>query len=248
MIENLKHISTGSNKEELNWKAVQEHAAQQLASTDKHVLLVSSTELQEQKHHIELAVSTNHQVVSLPENVIKSLQKAEAPGTLARFVKQQKATFEYEFINPDSLSEAEKTVWKYGDLIFEVAGGIPPQIQDILLAKTLACTFDNATTVNYSSVWEANLGRIILKRSVLTSLVDFAQELLSLLCRIKSGANNLSAQYEQEMKRMLGILFKCIVDNRSKGNGNGKAITNEDSEETQVVDNFVDIKSEEDFS
>lgn len=48
------------------------------------------------------------------------------------------------------------------------------------------------------------------------------------------------------MKSMLGTLFKCIVDNH-KGNGNDIGVTNEDSADTQVVDNFVDIKSEEDI-
>ena len=66
-----------------------------------------------------------------------------------------------------------------------------------------------------SGIWEPSTGRIIIKREMLRSLLDYAGTLLHEVAHVRSGASDISSGFEDELTSIIGLVVSNHVAGRS---------------------------------
>ena len=124
--------------------------------------------------------------------------------TFSQFYNEYRESFEYKFINPSNLSKQEKRVWGKTDKILDLIGGRPYNVKEIKISETMQK--DYSTFQELGGVWIGSMGRIIIKRSELQTLEFYAGVLLHEVCHAKSGAGDVTRDFEKELSNLLGVL------------------------------------------
>ncbi len=208
LVNDLKHYSTGQMHDELKWIDVQEHASK-LLNAKEEVIFLTSEELVNDPDMVEKAKTGGYNIISIPENLKHKLNNStdvngEKIRDLGQFYNEYKESFEYKFINPNSLNTQEKLVWAKTDKILELVGGMPYNVKEIKISETMQK--DYTTFQEAGGLWDASMGRIIIKRSELKSLESYAGVLLHEVCHAKSGAADVTRDFEKALSDLLGLL------------------------------------------
>ena len=95
--------------------------------------------------------------------------------------------------------------------IFAARGGISRRVTQVLVSETMRLM--EGRYQEAVGFWEPAEGRIIVKRSQLQSLADFAGTILHELSHALSGAPDLSLEFEQQLTAELGgIVARNILN------------------------------------
>jgi len=86
--------------------------------------------------------------------------------------------------------------------IFAARGGISRRVTQVLVSETMRLM--EGRYQEAVGLWEPREGWIIVKRSQLQSLADFAATILHELSHALSGAPDLSLEFEQQLTAELG--------------------------------------------
>jgi hypothetical protein len=226
LANDLQSHSFGNSHDELSWLDVQEHAVRILNSLKK-VLFVSATELSSRPDLIDDARSTGFQVVAVPDNLTRKIQGiADISGNpvneIHQFVKQHNEGFHFEWVCPSNLMPSEATVWAQCDSILRLIGGRPSAVKDIRISETMRR--DPYASIDTIGLWDGNEGWIIIKRSQLQKLSDFAGTLLHEALHAKYELSDVSRDYESYLTRLVGDLASrliTITNTEQVGGGNG---------------------------
>lgn len=119
--------------------------------------------------------------------------------TLGNYVAEFNESFEYNFVEPKDLTEAEAAIFKStGEILALVRaeGGKRPQV---LISETLRLTRDDT-----NGVWDPQLGAIVIKREMLESLLDYAGTLLHETAHALTGTINATREFEWVLTDYLG--------------------------------------------
>jgi hypothetical protein len=208
LINDLKNYSTGQMHDELKWIDVQEHASK-LLNANEDVIFLTSEELVREPDMVEKAKNGGYNIISIPDNLKHKLTNntdfnGEKIRDLGQFYNEYKESFEYKFVNPINLIMPEKLVWGKTDKILELVGGKPYNVKEIKISETMQkdySTFQEAT-----GIWDSSIGRIIIKRSELKSLEVYASVLLHEVCHAKSGASDVTRDFEKALSDLVGVL------------------------------------------
>lgn len=215
----LKNVSSGRNRDELNWLEVQTHACE-LLSESANVVFVTAEERTSKASLVEYASSDGLEAVTIPERLkqkVSSIQSSsaviESPvRTLAEYTKTFNVSFEYQFVELHDLTSAEREIFDQQQVIFDSLGGRPNQIRMIKVSETMRpndlCGFDAY------GVWLQEQQMIVLKRSTLEERCAFHATLLHEIAHATSGASDLTMQFESELTRLLGVLAAQAVRER----------------------------------
>lgn len=158
---------------------------------------------------VEKAKTGGYDIISIPENLKYKLNNStdvngEKIRDLSQFYDEYKESFEYKFIDPLRLNSQEKIVWGKTDEILGLIGGMPSNVNEIKISETMQK--DYTTFQESLGLWENSLGRIIIKRSELNSLESYAGVLLHEVCHAKSGAADVTRNFEKALSDLLGVL------------------------------------------
>ncbi len=143
----------------------------------------------------------------MPETILRKLPSLrDALGNpirdLDRYRSEWQDSFHFTFIDPSDLSGAERAVWEALPRIFAARGGRSRRVTDVLVSETMRLM--EGRYQEAAGVWEPVEGRIIVSRSQLQSLADFAGTVLHELSHALSGAPDLSLEFEQKLTEELG--------------------------------------------
>jgi hypothetical protein len=202
----LVKIEAGTNHDEVKWIDVAVHACQTL-NASKKVIFVTASELVLYKSVIDHAQSDGLQVVTVPENIKNSLRGIADPlgnpvRDLSVYRSEWEESFEFEFVNPAKLSASEKEIFAQRSAICDLIGGLPKKVREIKISKTMRPDFLNGGVT--SGLWEPASGCIIILRSQLRSLRTFAGTLLHEIAHAKTGYDDVTRDFENELTHMLG--------------------------------------------
>ena len=207
--DDLSRYSYGNSHDELKWIDVQNHAAK-ILNKYQRVVFVTSDEIQKGNDLVEEAKQGGATVVVIPENLrdkIAEENKNEDDDNKVRifqqFVQERSENFEFKFVNEYNLMPNEREILRLKDKIFEIIGGKPYQIQNIVISETMGK--DPVTFYQMDGLWEGQNSRIIIKRSVLQDKQRFCGVLLHEIAHAKSGASDATRAFESELTRLLGI-------------------------------------------
>ena len=209
----LQAFSGGASHDELSWFDVQEHAVR-ILSASKRVLFINSSELITRPDLVETAQATGFQIVAVPENLTKKIEGltdlAGRPVTeLNQFVKQHNESFQFEWIQPESLNTSESAVWSQVTRILDFIGGRPSIVRDIRIAETMQSNpYSSRDTIG---LWDPNNGWIIIKRTQLSQLSSFAGTLLHEALHAKYALSDVSRDFESHLTQLAGNLAARIL-------------------------------------
>lgn len=180
------------------------------------MIFLSPDELINSPNMVDDAKKDGYQIVTIPETL-----KAKISGTndingnkirnSSQYLKEYKESFQYDFVNPKKLKPREKEIFNLTDDIFDLIGGRPSNINEILVSETMRKDYSS----DYEPVgqWFGLHGRIIIKRSQLNTLNAFAYTLLHETAHAISGAPDVDRAFEMELSNLLGIITDKSLSN-----------------------------------
>jgi hypothetical protein len=210
--KDLKNFEKGKLHDELQWVDVAVHACKLLNATGKYIFLTPG-EYRMAPIIINRAHGDGYTIITIPENVRKKLRGLrdllDMPMMdLSEYIQQWNTSFEFSFVKPSELKKKERQIYERTNDIFDLLGGQPPLIRKVLISETMRLEgLEEAV-----GVWEPHEGRIVIKRSQLKSLRDYAGTLLHETAHATSSAPDVSAWFEDELTRSLGTIASQSID------------------------------------
>jgi len=206
----LSQYSYGSNHDELKWIDIQQHAAK-ILNNFKKVVFVTAEDIERGTDIVNEARLGGFDVVTIPNNLrdkIAEQNEGEETDNRVRifteFVQERNENFEFKIVNENELSFAEKQVWQKKDKIFDLIGGKPYQVLQVVISETMQK--DTTTFMQAAAVWEPLTRRIIIWRPILNNEQKFCGTLLHEVAHATSGATDATRIFESELTRLLGIM------------------------------------------
>lgn len=217
LVNDLKQFQTGIIHDELKWADVSAHATKILNSQEKVVFLTPSELMQDPKY-IDEAKKAGIEIVTIPDNVRSKISgQADFSGNpiqdLTQFKSDWNDSFEFKFVEPHRLSTSEKVIYDTIPKIAELIGGIPSNVKHIKISETMR--METYAFVEAAGLWEPSTASIIIKRTQLRSLEEFAGTLLHEIGHARSGAPDVSSEYEKSLTELLGKTGSHIGDVQS---------------------------------
>lgn len=213
LVEDLQKFELGESHDELSWIDVSVHACKLLNSKDK-VIFLTPWELSDAQTMVDRAKRDGFRIITIPENVksktrgLKDIEGNEIRD-LEEYTAQWNDSFEFKFIDENSLSKKEKEIFSKKDDILKLIGGKPTKVKEILISETMRLEtqgYDEAR-----GVWEEHEKRIIIKRDQFKDLVSFAGTLLHETAHAISGASDITIEFENELTQLLGKLSETSL-------------------------------------
>lgn len=215
LAEDLKNYDYGSLHDELKWIEVQQHAANILNKYRK-VVFVTTEDAEKGTDLINEARQGGFEVITIPKNLkekleeknLKELEKNpdgtnDLIRTLAQFQVERSKNFEFKFVAPEELTFSERKIWDLIPEILQIIGGKPVNVKEIVISEIMQR--DTYTFRPSEGLWDRE-GKIIIKRSALSSREHFIGVLLHELAHARSGAADATREFESELTELIGIL------------------------------------------
>ncbi len=119
--------------------------------------------------------------------------------TMEGFIAEFNQSFSYEFVERDELSEAERQIFDRSAEVLELVGVTGSAVPLIRVSETMRVGFDTT-----DGVWDPALQSIVIKRSKLRSLADYAGTLLHEAAHATTGAFDVTREFEAVLTDYLG--------------------------------------------
>ena len=202
----LQGYETGLMHDELKWNDVAAHACRILNASEK-VVFLTPLELVNAKDFVDKAKGDGFRVVTIPENIQQKIRGLEDLAgnpirDLMQFKDEWNQSFEFKFVNPKDLTLEERTIFDKTKLIVDLIGGLPENVRKIMISETMR--METASYSEATGLWEAAEQRIIIKRSQLRSLREYAATLLHEIAHAKSGFGDVNREFELVLTEFLG--------------------------------------------
>lgn len=209
----LQGYETGLMHDELKWNDVATHACRILSASEK-VIFLTPFELVNAKDFVDRAKADGFRVVTIPENIQQKIRGLEdLAGNPIRDLEQYEdewnQSFEFKFVNPNDLTREERMIFDKTNRIGDLVGGLPKNVKKIMISETMR--METASYREATGLWEAAEERIIIKRTQLRSLKEYASTLLHEIAHARSGTSDISREFENELTSLLGLISSKVL-------------------------------------
>jgi hypothetical protein len=209
LVEDLKGFMDGTLHDELKWEDVSVHACKLLNSLEK-VVFFTPLELTLATDMVDKAKADGYEIVTIPSNIKEKIKgQLDALGNpirvLDQYLLEWNDSFKFKFIEEKDLTAKEKEVFRQTPKILDFVGGKPKEIKEIKISETMRVetySFNEA-----SGLWDASEGRIVIKRDQLKNLRDYAGTLVHEIAHVKSGASDVSSDFEHQLTLLIGMMI-----------------------------------------
>jgi hypothetical protein len=209
LANDLKNYDTGNIHDELkSWIDVQEHAVKILNAT-KRALFVSSSELIRARDMIDEAEKSGIEIITIPEILkFRVHGKTDYEGNpirvLDEFLRERDESFDFKFVEPNSLKANERRIFSMTKRILGLIGGKPQVVKSVKISETMRR--DPLSFLELDGIWDPKSQTIIVKRSALKTLEKYAGTLLHETAHATSGTRDVTREFESELTECLGIV------------------------------------------
>ena len=209
----LQGYETGLMHDELKWNDVATHACRILNASEK-VIFLTPFELVNAKDFVDKAKDDGFRVVTIPENIQQKIRGLEDLAgnpirDLEQFKDEWNRSFEFKFVSPNDLTREERMIFDKTKQIADLISGLPKNVKKIMISETMR--METASYREATGLWEAAEERIIIKRTQLRSLKEYASTLLHEIAHARSGTSDISREFEDELTSLLGLVSSNIV-------------------------------------
>jgi hypothetical protein len=204
LVKDLTRIPLGTNHDEVTWLDVQEQAVRILAAKGKTVF-VSAQQMFTMGSTVQEARADGYKVIVIPDRLLARVPKLrDINGNpildISGFIQAWNASFTYDFIDPATLSKAERESWGILPRLVQLAGDHARRVKEVRISNTMRLDEGAYET---EGVWDSP--NIVLKRSVLDSPRHFARVVLHEIAHASSGANHGSLAFMAAIDDLAGL-------------------------------------------
>lgn len=218
LVDDLGNFGRGSLHDEMKWADVSVHASK-ITNATGNVLFLTDEEIMNSPRFVEEAQASGRQIITIPSTVKdKLLGQVDVEGNaiqdLGNFVSEWNRSFEFKFILPENLTSSERSVFDLTGRIAALVGGLPSRVQGIKISETMRP--ETGSFAEARGLWTG--AEIIIKRSELASIEDYASVLLHEIAHARSGETDITLGFEQELTKLLGMVaFKVLREATIEG-------------------------------
>lgn len=208
LAKDLTNINKGTARDELTWIDVQEHSVKILNQQGKY-LFVTSFEAMQHPDMIDQAKNSGHEIITIPENLKYKIQgSTDLSGNpivdIGQFVSNYNDSFDFNFLDPEKLTQKEKEIYDLTPKIIDIFGGQPKKVKSIKISTTMRKDF--FADVETLGCWDEKTNSIVLSRKTLKSLQDYSGTLIHELIHAKTGYDDVTRAFESELTETIGKL------------------------------------------
>lgn len=219
LASDLAAISSGTNHDELSWLDVQERAVH-ILNSDKRTLFVTASEIEARPDLIEDGRASGLRVVAIPDSLRNRIQgQKDIEGNpvldLSQFVSQYNDSFQYQLIDENQMTPSELRIFRLTEAILNEIGGKPKCVRSIHISETMRKELDCARETE--GTWDESAGRIIVKRSQLSSLARYAGTIVHEATHATTGLRDVDRQFEVALTGTIGRLCANLILEKSSG-------------------------------
>lgn len=218
VVSDLELYANGEQHDETQWIDVGVHACKQLNARN-NVIFLSAMDLAQAPDFLQRAADDGYRTVVVPQTLSTKLpQLKDASGNpirdLTRYREEWNSSFQFTFTDPADLTLRERAVWDALPLIFAARGGRPSRVKQVRISETMRLT--SGSYQEAVGLWDPADGSIIVKRSQLQTLAEFAGTVLHEISHSSSGAPDVSLAFEHELTEETGrTVARLLSDPRA---------------------------------
>ncbi len=206
LVDDLGNFGRGTLHDEMKWTDVSVHASK-IINASGNVLFLTNEEIMNSSRFVEEARANGRQIITIPSTVKEKLlgqfdTEGNAIQDLGNFVSEWNDSFEFKFVPPEKLAQAERSIFDMTGKIADLVGGLPPMVQAVKISETMRP--ETGSFSEASGLW--NGSEIIVKRSELVSVKSYASTLLHEIGHARSGETDFTIGFEQELTSLLGMV------------------------------------------
>ncbi len=230
LVDAVRAQGTGSTYDELGWIEISQMALNLMPKQQK-VVYFTEDEIESRPDVLSSVLSEGYEPVTITEQQKERLERQERPDrreqrtmapdetrepaqrgadgevrTVVKYVEEFRKSFEYQFVGPVSLDPEEQAVYERTREIEVVVGLDPDTAPEVRISETLPFSRQRA-----GGTWDPALRAVIIARSKLASLPDYAATLLHELVRATAQVAYLTPEFERVLTQYLGRAVAAAV-------------------------------------
>lgn len=217
-MEDLQEFGSGNEHDELSWNDVAIYASRKMSEMNTATTYVTIDNLKNNPSLMDDMRRNGRNPVVVSDNLINKMEDynigAEEGKTLVtanQYIKEEQNRFTPQIVEIDSLSAAERRVYDITDKTLELIGGKPINVKSIqIVEKIYESEFLNETV----GLWIPEENCILIKRNQLNILNSYAGTLLHECVHARSGASDVSRDFEMELTKVIGCIANKFIDNK----------------------------------
>jgi len=227
----LSNIDKGKQHDELLWLDVQVHAIKILNESKNRVFVTPGEAIQD-NDLIDDMQESGENILFIPQKTAEKIRGTnDNEGNPIREIweyrKEYTESFEYDFVPIQKLSKREQDIYNYKDRIIALFGGVPQNVSEIKISENIRPKLYEDSA---AGVYESLNQRIIIKRSQLSKIENFAGTLMHELVHAKTGYSDVTRDFESALTSLTGKLtyhilsndYSSLNDDNNQGYNDGK--------------------------
>jgi hypothetical protein len=203
LIDQVDKRATGEQCDELGWIEISQMALN-LMHQHNRVVFFTEEQLQSSPNILDNVQADGLKVVVVTEQQRTKLEAQALVGgpevrTVEKYVQEYNASFQYQFIELGTLTTEERQVYELTPRILSLVGITGSRIPEIRISETMRVTTDST-----EGVWDSSIPAIVIKRSKLSALADYAATILHEAAHATTGTVDATREFESVLTRYLG--------------------------------------------
>lgn len=213
LADQLLALEQGTGSDEVGWKDIAVHACKIMNASGKY-LFVTASQLLNNASAINHARDDGLKIITVPVNIHAEVAGAigidGAPiRDLNVYQSEWNSNFKFDWVPPEKMTNAEAEVFGQAYTIANLVGGFPKKVREIRVSNTMRQ--DLLGGIDAAGLWDSATASIVIKRDQLQSLSAFAGVLLHEIGHARSGHDDVTREFENELTEMLGLAASIAV-------------------------------------
>ena len=214
LAEQIKTRDAGVQCDEIRWAEVAQLGIEALAERDDKVIYVTTEDLLNNPDYLGDIQRDGYTVVTVSDSDRDRIT-SDNVNTFGDYVVDFQASFEFDFVEEDKLTSAEKAVFEKTEQILDIVGwGVADQ-PSVRISETMRPESDSSTgrmVLHDATGCYSPLVGIIIRRDQLAYLSTYAAVLLHEAAHASSGATDATRDFENELTKYLGRTGEAAID------------------------------------
>lgn len=218
LADQLMAQEQGTGSDEVRWKDVAVHACKILSASGSY-LFVKASQLIDNASAVNHARDDGLKIVTVPDNIHAEVAGAKdiagAPiRDLGVYQTEWSNSFKFIWITPETMTASEREVFSMAATIAGLVGGLPTKVKAVRVSKTMRQDF--VSGADALGLWDLETSSIVIRRDQLGALDSFAGVLLHEIAHARSGHDDVTREFENELTELLGVTAAAAVSKPEK--------------------------------
>ena len=211
LAEQIKTRDLGIQCDEIRWGEIAQIGIEALAERDDKVIYATTEDMLNNPDYLGDIQRDGYTIVTVSDSDRERITN-ENVNTFGDYVIDFQVSFEFEFVEEEDLTPAEKAVYEKTNQIFDLVGFKP----EVRISETMRPESDSSTgrLVLHDALgcWDPVSGTITIRRDQLASLSTYSAVLLHEAAHASSGATDATRDFENELTDYLGRVAEVALN------------------------------------